>query len=84
MDLANQLVQGLKHVCDMALASRLLASVVALASMFLAYQTSKKAPMNMPFTGDRQFGSSLDEVPHWRKKYLLTSALERQGFLLQI
>lgn len=72
VELADQLVQGLKYVCDAALdtaplLSRVLASALVLRRLiwlkcWSADQTSKKALAELPFQGGRLFGASLDDI----------------------
>lgn len=67
VDLVNQLVQGLKYVCDASsdaalLFSKLSVSAVVLRRVFwlkcwAVDQTSKKAHVDLPFQGDCLFGA---------------------------
>ena len=70
MDLADQLVQGLKFVCESALDTLPLlsrASAVVLRRLvwlkcWSADQSSKKALVDLPFKGEQLFGASLDDI----------------------
>ena len=72
VNLADQLVQGLKFVCESALdtlplLSRASAYAVVLRRLvWLKYwsadQSSKKALVDLPFKGERLFGAYLDDI----------------------
>ena len=72
MALADQLVQGLKCVCESALdtlplLSRASAYAVVLRRLvwlkcWSVDQSSKKALVDLPFKGERLFGASLDDI----------------------
>ena len=72
VELADQLVHGLKYVCDSALDAAPLISRTSVSAVVLrrliwlkvwsADQTSKKALADLPFQGERLFGASLDDI----------------------
>ena len=72
VELADQLVQGLKFVCESALdmiplLSRASDSVVVLRRLiwlkcWSANQASNKALLDLPFKGERLFGASLNDI----------------------
>ena len=61
--LADQLVQGLKFVCESALDTLpLLSRASAYAVVLRRLVSSKKALVDLPFKGERLFGASLDDI----------------------